>query len=100
MEHILPYDRLITQREKYAIDDIFHSFINVLIIRLRPDYFLKLQTSRWVTFLFLVVSVASLFLDMRDLLPETGSGRFAPSAAVVIFYYFDVSVASPKKVLT
>ena len=31
---------------------------------------------------------------MRDLLHSTASGRFAPSASVVIFYYFYVSVAS------
>ena len=31
---------------------------------------------------------------MRDLLHSTASGRFAPSDAVVIFYYYDVSVAS------
>ena len=52
-----------------------------------------------MTFLFFGISVASLFQDMRDLLPDKASGRFAPSATVVIFFYFDVSVASPKKVL-
>jgi len=31
---------------------------------------------------------------MRDLLPANASGRFAPSAAVVIFFYFDIPVAS------
>ena len=31
---------------------------------------------------------------MRDLLLYTASGRFAPSAVVVIFYYFDIPVAS------
>ena len=31
---------------------------------------------------------------MRDLFPATASGRFTPSATVVIFYYFGTSVAS------
>ena len=31
---------------------------------------------------------------MRDLLPKTASGRFAPSPAVVIFSFLGVSVAS------
>ena len=47
-----------------------------------------------VIFLFLDVSVVSLFLDMRDLLPATASGRFVPTPAVVIFLFLGVSVAS------
>ena len=31
---------------------------------------------------------------MRDLFPTTAFGRFAPSATVVTFYYFDAFVAS------
>ena len=42
----------------------------------------------------LLLSLACLFQGRRDLLHDAASGRFAPSAAVVIFYYFGASVAS------
>ena len=47
-----------------------------------------------MTLHFQIRYVASFFRGTRDLLPATASGRFAPSATVVIFYHFDAYVAS------
>lgn len=47
-----------------------------------------------MTLYFQIRYVASILRGMRDLFPTTASGRFAPSATVVIFYCFDDSVAS------
>ena len=47
-----------------------------------------------VTSHFQIRYVASILRGMRDLFPTTASGRFAPSATVVIFYHFDSYVAS------
>ena len=47
-----------------------------------------------MTLHFQIRYVASFLRGMRDLLPATSSGRFAPSVTVVIFYYFGAYVAS------
>ena len=47
-----------------------------------------------VTFCSCSVSVASLFQDMRDLLPKRSAGRFRLSPSVVIFYCRGLPVAS------
>ncbi len=47
-----------------------------------------------MTFFSICLPVASIICRVRDLLSSTASGRFAPSASVVIFFFCRVSVAS------